>query len=342
MSIWGTIGKAAGYALSPFTGGLSLLAEPAIGAIEGAQHGGGLKGALKGGAIGGVEAAIPYGMSKLAPAGSVMSKLLGAGGSGPAGKTMSNMLGSAVSQAGGQGSGPFTTPTGPNASNPGIPGLSPLDSRSTAPSVSGGFPNAPSSIAGADTGGTGFIDKLLAGVKNPQTSADIGSVLGNTAEAEAQNRYKKADLTQSYDQLMLNAQTDRNQNESDAMKKAGQTAYIMGGGNAYTPPVLNSGTAGSFGTGPKATSPFEQQAAGELQGQLLDRLKPGGSYTPTKPDYLNRGKLENVGQYGGLASTGISLIEQLMGGQRPQPYGYQPVKPGGNLSTNPGIDGVMS
>lgn len=55
MGFWGTIGKIGAGIAAPFTGGASLLAIPAIGAVEGGMKGG-LKGALTGAAGGGIDA----------------------------------------------------------------------------------------------------------------------------------------------------------------------------------------------------------------------------------------------------------------------------------------------
>lgn len=198
--------------------------------------------------------------------------------------------------------------------------INPLDSRQTAPNDG----VLPAGDAGGvpDTSGTGFIQKLLAAAKggsNPDAYGEAAQVLGGMENGEALNRYKKADMTQAYDRLMGDAQDRQRLDQRTALQDAQHTAYITGGGNPYKAPHLNSGQTTDLGYGPKATTPFEQQAAQTLQDQLLKRLGPDGSYMPTKPDYLDRGKLENVGQYGALGASAAQILNDALRKKPAQP-----------------------
>jgi hypothetical protein len=370
MGWLGTLGKIAGFAAAPFTGGLSLLAEPAIGAIEGAQNGGGWAGALKGGAIGGLEAAVPFGVGKaLGPAlgalgvnagstgGKIIGGLLGQEANGLANKGVSALAnkangGTNLSSGGGFGSGagdlfggngsgyaPGGDPIGfdengnyttdPSQLYQDLDGNVAEDNPSTGDNT-GFVEGGPQDVSAAAAGGqgTGVISKLLGafkgGLNNATGFGDASKVFGGIENGEANNRYKKGEMTQGYDKLMLQAQTERNQNEADALKKLAQTSYLANGGSHFNPSTikLNSGTMPNFGFGPSPASEAQKTAAGTLQGQLMSRLAPGGSYMPTTPDYLNRGALENVGQYGGLATGAMGALASIFG---PQKQGVNPI-----------------
>lgn len=154
--------------------------------------------------------------------------------------------------------------------------------------------------------------------------ADLSSVLGAFSQGERNNRVLRGNLTQRYDQLMMEAERNRNANESDALKKSAQTSYILGGGSHFTPPNLsiNGRTYNSpdLGFGPPPVSESERRGASTLQPQLERRLAPGGSYTPTPVgDYANPGTLENIGSYGAAGVGGLGAIASMMpnrGGQQ--------------------------
>lgn len=172
--------------------------------------------------------------------------------------------------------------------------------------------------AGATKAGS-MIQKLL----NPQGLADASSVLGGIGEAEANNRYRKGNLTQNYDRLMMEAQQDRRANETDAMRKLAMTGYIGQGGSHFTPPTIELNgrqrTAPSFpGIAPTPISDAQKQAAATLEQQMLQRVQPGGSYTPTDlSSYADRGALEKVGSYGGMALGGLGAFLDMFGGKIP-------------------------
>lgn len=178
--------------------------------------------------------------------------------------------------------------------------------------------------------GGSFIDQLLG---NPQGWADASSVLGSLSSGEKANRLLKGNFTQNYDRLMMDAQTNRNQNESDALRKLGQTGYITSGGSPFKPPTISlngqSRTTPDFGYGPQAPSEMEKQGASALQDQLVKRLQPGGSYTPQPLEgYANPGTLENLSSYGGAASGGVGALGSILG----YPQGQQ--NSGGNFLSN--------
>lgn len=292
MSFLGTLGKIAGGALAPFTGGASLYAIPAIGAIEGAKKGG-WKGALTGGAIGAGEMLIPGAISKIPGVSSAISKVGGSkigsflgGGSGSAAGSGGSFIGDAVNatagQASGAGGGNWLTKVGSGISN----------------LLGGAGSQSPTG------GGT-----------NPLATAGKG--FEALANDEATNRMAKGNFTQNYDQLMMQAQNARNQNEGDALKKLAVTNYLTQKTSGYAPATIQmngqSRTLPNFGTGHFAPSEAQKAGASSLEAQLLDRLKPGGSYTPQDlSGYANPGKMENVGKYGSLATTGLNVLDQLI------------------------------
>jgi hypothetical protein len=207
--------------------------------------------------------------------------------------------------------------------------------------------------------GGSTIDQLLAliGTKpksNP--AADIGSLLGSFSQGEKANRVVEGNFQGDFDRMMLDReanqnrlgadledsrnrmglleQTGRNQNESDALRKLQQTAYMKSGGSTFTPPTISLGgkerTAPSFaGISPRQMTGEEMQGASDLQGQVMDRLKPGGSFTAKfdfKPDssytpkpvdsYAKPGMAEKITSYGG-AGSGIlgALMDNFGPGQ---------------------------
>ena len=162
------------------------------------------------------------------------------------------------------------------------------------------------------------MDKILGGVKkatsDPQKVADLGSQLGNIAEAEAANRLNKGNLTQGYDRLNLEASAENRAREREALRGLAQTSYLMGGGAKPLNLQVNSGMMPDFGFGPRPASAAQMQGASTLQGTLLNRLTPQGQIQPTKPDYLNRGTLEKIGSYGGMAAGIGGTIYDMMKG----------------------------
>lgn len=161
--------------------------------------------------------------------------------------------------------------------------------------------NATHSMTPTPSTRSSSIDQLMAMINGNQPTmgdniADLGSAIGAFGQGEKANRLSGADLTQNFDQMMINrensinrmgidAQTGRNQNEADALQKLQQTAYLGGGGNSFNAPSLSLGgrtiQTPDLGFGPKAATPEEMSGANALQGQLASRLGLGGSFTPS-------------------------------------------------------------
>ncbi len=153
-----------------------------------------------------------------------------------------------------------------------------------------------------------------------QGLADLSSVLGGFSQGEKADRGMRGDWTQNYDQLMLQAQHARERAETDALAKLANTNYIKSGGAPYKPASLTLGgqpqSLPAFGFGPRALSAAQHVGADRLERQMLDRLQPDGSYTPTNVDeYAKPGTMERIGSYGGAAIGGLGAINDLTGGK---------------------------
>lgn len=188
---------------------------------------------------------------------------------------------------------------------------------------------------------TSSIDQLMAMISKQQPTmgdkiADVGSTIGAFSQGQKANRLAEGDMRQGFDKMMLDreqnmnrlgidAQDARNTNEADAMQKLQQTSYLMGGGHPFTPPTISLGgiqrQVPNVGFGPTAPSDAEKAGAEALQGQLMGRLSPGGSFTPSQTyqptpveEYAKPGGLEKATSYLG-AGTGIAgMIGNLFGG----------------------------
>jgi len=247
------------------------------------------------GGVGGVEAGVTSGLGSATLPGagtSIGAGTVGASATG-AGSTMAGLLPSTQTVAGSS-----ILPTG------------------LTPSVGG-----TSALNGARESGN-WLSRLMGRGSNPNTDrttfGDAAKLFDSEANTAATNRNTQGDFTQKYDQLMQQAQTGRNQNESDAMRKLGQTSYIMGGGSKFTPPslTLNNKTYApmDLGYGPIAPSDAEKAGAATLQAQLQARLAPGGSYTPQPlTGYAIPGKTEKAAQWGSRALTGLDLASRFFG-----------------------------
>lgn len=189
------------------------------------------------------------------------------------------------------------------------------------------------------TAGGFSIEQLLGLIGNQpkeNSLADLGSVLGAFSQGKKADRVVEGNFQGDYDRMMLDresemnrmglaSQAGRNSNESDALRKLQQTAYMKGGGSSFVPPTISLGgqerTAPSFpGIAPRGMSPEEIQGASSLQGQVMDRLKPGGSFTPSntyqpKPveEYSKPGVMEQIGSYGGVASGILGSLTDFFG-----------------------------
>lgn len=199
-----------------------------------------------------------------------------------------------------------------------LPPMGPLPSHNPAPNA---YNLATPGAAPQDQGQT-VIEQLLAKLKgdeNPVTQglANAGQVAGGLANDERLNRLSKGNLTQNYDQLMLQAQTGRNQNEGDALKKMAITGYLKSGGFKGGPTSLSingqTRTLPTFGSAPRPASASQVSAAGTLEDMLKQRLASGGSYLPQDlGGYANPGMVENASRYGGTVASGLGVINDMM------------------------------
>lgn len=145
---------------------------------------------------------------------------------------------------------------------------------------------------------------------------DLSSVLGGFSSGQKANRALEGQFTQNYDRLMLDAAGNRRTDESDALRKLNQTAYIAQGGSHFAPGSLslNGKTyqQPDNGSGPIAPSAAERVGANNLKNTMLARLKPGGSYTPTALDtYAKPGMMEKLSSYGATAAGLGGLANKL-------------------------------
>ena len=127
---------------------------------------------------------------------------------------------------------------------------------------------------------------------------------------------------------MLDAAANRRADESDATKKLAQSAYTLNGGSHFTPGdmTLNGKTyqLSDYGMGPEAPSDAQKAGASTLQDQMLQRLQPGGSYTPQPlSSYATPGTAEKIGSYGAVALGAIGAIDKLLGGSGSTTGGVQ-------------------
>lgn len=165
-----------------------------------------------------------------------------------------------------------------------------------------------------------WLQKLMGGSQPGQNLGDLSKVLGGFSSGEKANRMVQGNFTQNYDRNMLQAQTDRNLNEADALKKLHQTAYTLDGGSHFKMPTSMSigGTQHAvpdLGLAPRAPSDMEKAGAGALQGQLINRLSPGGSYQPQPlSDYAKPGISEQIGNFGSLGAGGLGTVATMFGG----------------------------
>lgn len=191
---------------------------------------------------------------------------------------------------------------------------------------------------GQQSSNKSVIDSILEGL-NPAPSAgervaDIGSILGAFSQGEKANRMSYGDLRQGYDRMLLadqlarnnfglENQQQRNVNETDALRKLQQSSYLLGGGAQYAPPVFQlSGqqrTAPSFSFAPKNPDEAEIQAATDMRGRMLDRLRnaayePDWSFKPSDVDsYAKPGVMEQIGSYGALGGGVLGNIMDIAG-----------------------------
>lgn len=167
-----------------------------------------------------------------------------------------------------------------------------------------------------------IIDQLLAQIKGkdspvPQGAADLGAVAGSFANDERMNRLTEGNFSQNYDQNMIAAQTGRNQNEDDALRKMAITGYLKSGGfKGGSPTIQLDGqqrTLPSYGSQPRPSSAAQVSSAGTLEDMLKQRLATGGSYMPQPlSNYATPGKAENISRIGGTVASGVGAIDNML------------------------------
>lgn len=172
-------------------------------------------------------------------------------------------------------------------------------------------------------GGGSVIGKLLGGGGDDdgeggaQGFADIGSMLGSYAESEAGNRMIRGNQTQNYDQLKLQADRNQRDSESDIMRKLAQTNYIQNGGAPQGPSSVMMGgqqkQLPDFGLNPLPSSDAQKTAAGDLQTQLLARMKTGAYQPQPLSNYTQRGAGEKAANIGSLLSSGWGAAKNIFG-----------------------------
>lgn len=203
-----------------------------------------------------------------------------------------------------------------------------------------------------------YYDRLinLMPTRGQQNMTDLSALLGGFSSGKKADRITEGNFQGDYDQMLLNREADknrlgldledtrnrtglaaqaaRNDNETDALKKLQQTAYIAGGGSNFAPPSFQLGgqqrTAPSFaGIAPVSTTDIEKSGAMDLQGQVRQRLTDSGlpqtfvpksdftpdwSYTPKPVDsYAKPGLSEKLGSYGALGVGAIGTLMDIFG-----------------------------
>lgn len=201
-------------------------------------------------------------------------------------------------------------------------------------------PTSPTSTTGS------LLQKLLGGSQPGQNLGDLSKVLGGFSSGEKANRVVQGNFTQAYDRNMLQAQQDRNANESDALKKLYSTNYLKNGGSHFQLPTSlslggTSHTVPNLGLGPLPASEAQQQGAKTLESQLLTRLAPGGSYTPRPlSEYANPGLSEQIGNFGALGAGGLGSLANIFGnGSNKGQSGPTPLDPNRNSADGGGGNG---
>jgi hypothetical protein len=194
------------------------------------------------------------------------------------------------------------------------PGVAALVARQTVP-FQGGLAPAMSSgqgLASLMTASGGPQGPMQPGTNQPNTGINgytmAGQAMQGLANSAFNNRELQGKMTQGYDKLMLDAQKARDEDESQSLKHLATTNYLQ-----------NNGGAGLAALSPYAhltpVSAAQKQGAANLEGQLVKRLAPGGTYTPQPLDYAKPGTMENIGNYGGAAVAGLGGLNAILGGQ---------------------------
>lgn len=277
-------------------------------------------GAAQTGVASGAGAALPeFGIASLGetfPIGTVIPSSAGAVSSGVLGGAVGGGLGGGLGAGIGAGLASDATPVG--AYGPMAGGYAGATTSATVP------PALASSGEAASSALSRFLNtgsKILGGGNGQpgRNMANIGSLLESFANDAQYNRNMRGNFTQAFDRNMLQAQRDRDQVESDAIKKLAQTKYILSGGADTKPTSIQLGgqqrQLPDYGFGPTPSSVAQKQGAQTLQGELVKRLAPGGTYTPRPlEDYAKAGLGEKIGNYGAAGASGLGAILNFLGG----------------------------
>lgn len=215
------------------------------------------------------------------------------------------------------------------------------DWRKVAGDIFAGNSTNTTSSSGSTSNSGDLIKRLLGDLGNHQDStgqkvADVGSIISSFGEGQRSNRLAGGAMRQDYDRMMLGNQLARNQygldanqqrnaNESDAMSKLQQTSYLAGGGAPPTSSTLHldgqDRKLDNYGLGAQPVTDAERQGAESLKGQMLSRLAgdmtPQGDwgFEPADPDsYTKPGTAENIGNYGGAITSGLGGVMDMFGG----------------------------
>lgn len=222
----------------------------------------------------------------------------------------------------------FTTLAGTGGLVPGLSGLT--TGFVPAAATSGMAATAPTSILSATGGGATasgnsvgsylgkFLGKKGGSGSDDSTLPDAASMLGSFAQQSAQNRGANAGISGNYTNQMISSQANQRNQETDAMRKLGESSYILQGGSHFKPPTISLGgqerTTPDLGYGPMAPSDAQKQAATTLQSEMLKRVQPGSGYTPPPLDeFTKSGTAEKVANTGSLILGGINTARNIFG-----------------------------
>jgi hypothetical protein len=196
-------------------------------------------------------------------------------------------------------------------------------------------PITPQDIEAPPSQGGGIIDKVLGMLGGQENVGDLASVVGSFGQGRKADRVVEGNYTQNYDRMMLDkeqshndqmlqAARDRNDNETDALKKLQVTSYLKGGGASQQPFSFMLGgkerTAPKFGFEPRAASDEEKAGASTLQNTIMSRFEEDGSYVPSNnyqphdlDSYAKPGMAERISSYGAAGLGGLGALGGMVG-----------------------------
>jgi hypothetical protein len=150
-------------------------------------------------------------------------------------------------------------------------------------------------LGGLKSMGGDLLKQLLTG--NGLDAA--GRALGAVGQTQASNRGTMLDAMMAGDEMKMASARERRADETDIMKKIQMSEYLKGGGANYAPSASVTGKPlGQFDFGVRPATETESQMAGELAGQLKQRL----SNPLQLSDYSSQmkpGTMESIANWGG-------------------------------------------